>query len=93
MRIMAIDYGDAHTGIAVSDPTGFLTGFTTVIDAYRRLDMGDGFFTSFFELLIGVDYVRPMIRQGRTASEIRARWQEDVRRFKTLRKPYLLYEE
>ena len=35
MRIMAIDYGDAHTGIAVSDPTGFLTGFTTVITAYR----------------------------------------------------------
>ena len=29
MRIMAIDYGDAHTGIAVSDPTGFLAGFTT----------------------------------------------------------------
>lgn len=21
MRIMAIDYGDAHTGIAISDPT------------------------------------------------------------------------
>ena len=35
MRIMAIDYGDAHTGIAISDPSGFLTGFTTVIDAYR----------------------------------------------------------
>ncbi len=35
MRIMAIDYGDAHTGIAISDPTGFLAGYTTVIDAYR----------------------------------------------------------
>ena len=35
MRIMAIDYGDAHTGIAVSDPTGLLAGFTTVITAYR----------------------------------------------------------
>ena len=35
MRIMAIDYGDAHTGIAISDPTGFLAGFTTTIDAYR----------------------------------------------------------
>ena len=35
MRIMAIDYGDAHTGIASSDPTGFLAGFTTVITAYR----------------------------------------------------------
>ena len=35
MCIMAIDYGDAHTGIAVSDPTGLLAGFTTVITAYR----------------------------------------------------------
>ena len=35
MRIMAIDYGDAHTGIANSDPTGFMAGFTTTIDAYR----------------------------------------------------------
>lgn len=35
MRIMAIDYGDAHTGIAVSDLTGLLAGYTTVIDAYR----------------------------------------------------------
>ena len=35
MRIMAIDYGDAHTGIAFSDPTGCLAGFTTTIDAYR----------------------------------------------------------
>ena len=36
MRIMAIDYGDAHTGIAISDPTGLLAGFTTTINAYRR---------------------------------------------------------
>ena len=35
MRIMAIDYGDAHTGIAISDPTGLLAGFTTVIHACR----------------------------------------------------------
>ena len=31
MRIMASDYGDARTGIAVSDPTGSLTGYTAVI--------------------------------------------------------------
>lgn len=35
MRVLAIDYGDAHTGIAVSDPTGLLAGFTTTITAYR----------------------------------------------------------
>lgn len=33
MRVMAIDYGDAHTGVAVSDPTGTLTGSSTVIDS------------------------------------------------------------
>lgn len=31
---MAVDYGDAHTGIAVSDPTGFITGYTGVIDMH-----------------------------------------------------------
>lgn len=36
MRIMAIDYGDAHTGVAVSDPTGFLVGTTTTINSWRQ---------------------------------------------------------
>ena len=31
MRIMAIDYGDARTGIAVSDPLGLLAGETFVL--------------------------------------------------------------
>ena len=35
MKIMAIDYGDAHTGIAISDATGTLAGFTTVIDSRK----------------------------------------------------------
>lgn len=35
MRIMAIDYGDAHTGVALSDPTGFLTGTTTTIHSRK----------------------------------------------------------
>jgi putative Holliday junction resolvase len=35
MRIMAIDYGDAHTGIAISDPTGFLTGFSTTVNSWN----------------------------------------------------------
>ena len=35
MRIMAIDYGDAHTGIAISDATGTLAGFSTVINSRR----------------------------------------------------------
>lgn len=36
MRIMAIDYGDAHTGVALSDPTGFLVGTTVTINSWRQ---------------------------------------------------------
>jgi putative Holliday junction resolvase len=36
MKIMAIDYGDAHTGIAISDFTGSLAGFTTVIHSRKE---------------------------------------------------------
>ena len=64
-----------------------------LIEAYRALGGGDQFFTRFFELLIGVDYVRPMIVAGKSAAEIKAMWQADVEQFKRQRRPYLLYEE
>lgn len=68
-----------------------------LIDAYTNLmSPGDSlrsFFTPFFEKLIGVDYVRPMIKEGHSAEEIRAVWQQDVVQFKQQRKPYLLYKE
>ena len=35
---MAIDYGDARTGVAISDPTGLLAGYTTVIHS-RKADI------------------------------------------------------
>ena len=35
MRIMAIDYGDAHTGVAISDPTCLLAGTTTTIHSRK----------------------------------------------------------
>lgn len=64
-----------------------------LIDAYRNLNLGDRFFTSFFEKLMGVAYVRKMIEDGRSAEEIEATWADDVARFKQQRKPYLLYAE
>ena len=35
MRVLAIDYGDARTGIAVSDASGLIVGQTTVIHSYN----------------------------------------------------------
>ena len=71
-------------------------GFTLkyLIDAYRRTgSRGDSFFTSFFEKLVGVDYIRRMIIEGCSEEEIRAVWQPDVARFCAQREPYLLYGE
>ena len=64
-----------------------------VIDAYSNLDMGEKFFSSFFEKLVGVDYIRTMIMDGKSNEEIRAMWQDDVANFKVQREPYLLYTE
>lgn len=36
MKIMAIDYGDAHTGIAISDYTETLAGFSTTIHTRKQ---------------------------------------------------------
>lgn len=64
-----------------------------LIDAYRNLNIGNKFFTSFFEKLVGVDYIRKEIIAGKTAEQISKRWYCDVEQFKHQRKPYLLYEE
>ena len=41
MRIMAMDYGDVRTGIAVSDPLGLLAGETFVITQRDPVALAD----------------------------------------------------
>ncbi|MCI9484086.1 MAG: Holliday junction resolvase RuvX [Clostridiaceae bacterium] len=36
MRILGIDYGDARTGLSVSDATGLLAGSPSVIEEWNR---------------------------------------------------------
>lgn len=64
-----------------------------IIDAYHNLNIGEAFFTSFFEKLVGVDYIREDIMAGKSAETIKAKWADDVELFKQQRAPYLLYEE
>lgn len=65
-----------------------------VIEAYKMMGApGDSFFTPWFENLIGRDYVRKMIIEGVSATEIKECWANDVERFKQLRRKYLRYEE
>jgi uncharacterized protein YbbC (DUF1343 family) len=78
-----------------------------VVEAYkvfRKQGLEDNFFMKYnskrfgremehFDLLMGQTYVREAILAGKSAKEISAMWQEDVRRFKEQRRPYLLYAE
>ena len=79
----------------ISDDEAIAQGINLsyIIDAYRDLGMGDKFFRSFFELLIGRGDIRKMIEQGMSAEDIKATWADDVARFKEQRRPYLLYAE
>jgi uncharacterized protein YbbC (DUF1343 family) len=66
-----------------------------VIDAYQCLKtegLGEKFFTSFFDKLLGQTYVREMIIEGRSEAEIRTKWKDDVEEFVKKRKKYLLYD-
>ena len=36
MKIMALDYGDARTGVALSDLTGSIVGRVTVIHSWKE---------------------------------------------------------
>lgn len=63
-----------------------------LIEAYHATHLGDKFFTSFFEKLIGVGYVRTMIEQGKTAKEISGKWKNNLDKYIKIRKKYLLYK-
>lgn len=86
-------YGVDLTGIPDEEIIAEGVNLEYVIDAYNRIGIGDKFFTSFFEKLIGNAGVRKMIEEGKSAAEIKATWKGDVEKFKVQRKPYLLYEE
>jgi uncharacterized protein YbbC (DUF1343 family) len=64
-----------------------------LLKAYQLSAQKDKFFNSFFEKLAGTKLLRQQIVAGKTEAEIRASWQDDLNKFKTIRQKYLLYED
>lgn len=62
-----------------------------LIDAYNKTPKGKDFFGKTFTIHAGTLNLQKQIETGLTAEEIRASWQEDVNKFKKVRKKYLLY--
>ena len=86
-------HGVDLSGITEEQAIAMGVNLEYVIDAYKNLNLDDHYFRSFFELLIGDKDIRKMIKEGKTAAEIKATWADDVASFKQQRRAYLLYAE
>jgi uncharacterized protein YbbC (DUF1343 family) len=62
-----------------------------IIGAYRDYPFKEKFFTNYFDVLAGGPTLREQIRKGMSADEIRATWQDGLRKFDKIREKYLLY--
>jgi len=64
-----------------------------LLDAYRHSTDKEGFFlkNNFFDRLAGSDELRREVIAGKSEKAIRAGWEEDLKRFKSVRERYLLY--
>ena len=60
--------------------------------AYNNLNIGEKFFTSYFDKLAGTNELRKQIMAGKTAGQIRQSWHDDIEAFKTIRAKYLIYD-
>lgn len=66
-----------------------------LIDTYHSWTAEDAFFNpnGWFDQLAGTEKFRKMMEEGANEEEIRASWQNDINKFKMLRKRYLLYDD
>ena len=64
-----------------------------LLKTYNIMNNGKEFFNGYFDTLAGTDKLRKQILSGKTESEIRSSWVEDMIVYKKIRKRYLLYKD
>ena len=62
-----------------------------IIETYKQCSEKEEFFNDFFNTLAGTDKLKKQIIAGKTAKEIKAKWEEGLEEFKEVRKKYLIY--
>ena len=63
-----------------------------LISAYRDYPEKDKFFTPYFDVLAAGPEFREQIQKGFSSEEIRATWQDGLKKFGAIRAKYLLYK-
>ena len=72
-----------------------LRGFSVqyLLDFYQQSTDKAHFFGKYFEELSGTDALRAQVMAGKSEAEIRASWEPGLRKFRAIRRKYLLYPE
>ena len=64
---------------------------TWLVATYKLLKDNYTFFNLYFDKLAGTDQLRKQIEAGKTEQEITASWKNNLKKFKRIRKKYLIY--
>jgi len=64
-----------------------------ILFAYQNVENKDEFFNNFFYNISGTKLLRKQIEEGKSEMEIRESWQTGLKKFKKIRKKYLIYED
>ena len=63
-----------------------------LIDAYEKTENKSTFFNPFFDKLAGQRKLREQIKNGFGINEIKKSWEPELKKFKSIRSNYLLYQ-
>lgn len=88
-------YGTDLRGVECDSVLKHGFDLTYLADAYRSMPRTSktGFFTSFFDKLVGNRAVRLQLSRGESIEKIRKTWSAEVIAFRDLRRRYLIYPE
>jgi len=64
-----------------------------LIDMHDYFEESGDFFTNYFAKLAGTNELQIQIYKGKSEEEIRASWQDDLNKFRQIRKKYLIYTD
>jgi uncharacterized protein YbbC (DUF1343 family) len=62
-----------------------------LVDAYQNDPEKEKFFTKFFDKLAGSDLLRKQLINGLDADQIKKSWEQGIKKYEHMRKPYLIY--
>lgn len=85
-------FGKAYTDLSEEELRNFGFSLQPILDAFHSYN-GENFFNSFFIKLAGTKELEEQIKAGLTDDEIHQSWQDDIEKFKKIRKKYLLYPD